>query len=199
MNRRDKKLRARLALPPKRQLLLGSNTQTIRNRQQVTTRNSLCPCGSGKKFKACCHRQRPGRINPYQSFQVASTAYMQAQERRFARQWGIVPPPPILAAYCEGDHQRVRDWIEDKLTKAGCKPAFVRGVLALNRLATPLNTRSGHGVQPWTEEESRAYTAELSEYCPPTEEPHDAHSNVGAEVSGPGVGSAAAVEPAVPG
>ena len=32
--------------------------ETIRNREQKVGRNEPCPCGSGKKYKACCLRKR---------------------------------------------------------------------------------------------------------------------------------------------
>jgi preprotein translocase subunit SecA len=32
--------------------------ETIRNREIKVGRNEPCPCGSGKKFKACCMRKR---------------------------------------------------------------------------------------------------------------------------------------------
>ena len=32
--------------------------ETIRNREIKIGRNEPCPCGSGKKFKACCMRKR---------------------------------------------------------------------------------------------------------------------------------------------
>ncbi|NLF08825.1 MAG: hypothetical protein GX594_12720, partial [Pirellulaceae bacterium] len=31
--------------------------QPIRRREQRVGRNDPCPCGSGKKFKACCMRK----------------------------------------------------------------------------------------------------------------------------------------------
>ena len=34
--------------------------QPIRNRQQRVGRNDPCPCGSGKKFKACCMKKGGG-------------------------------------------------------------------------------------------------------------------------------------------
>jgi preprotein translocase subunit SecA len=35
-----------------------SKIETIRNRKAKVGRNEPCPCGSGKKYKACCMRQR---------------------------------------------------------------------------------------------------------------------------------------------
>jgi preprotein translocase subunit SecA len=35
----------------------GQKTEPIRNRQQRVGRNDPCPCGSGKKFKACCGKK----------------------------------------------------------------------------------------------------------------------------------------------
>ena len=35
-----------------------SKIETIRNRETRVGRNEPCPCGSGKKYKACCMRKR---------------------------------------------------------------------------------------------------------------------------------------------
>jgi preprotein translocase subunit SecA len=34
--------------------------ETIRNRRAKVGRNEPCPCGSGKKYKACCLRKQAG-------------------------------------------------------------------------------------------------------------------------------------------
>lgn len=41
-----------------RQQSKASRIETIRNRDQKIGRNEPCPCGSGKKYKACCLRKR---------------------------------------------------------------------------------------------------------------------------------------------
>ncbi len=134
----------------------------IRGTPTRTGRNDLCPCGSGKKFKRCCARMGTITRPIYRSFQHCYSLRQRRMEGQFVRQWGITPTPSILAAYMDGDDERVSEWMGEKLTKAGCKPEFVAGILALQRLATPDNQSA------WSASEKNSYSIELSRFCPPT-------------------------------
>ena len=137
-----------------------SSADTVRNAGKRAPRNSLCPCGSGKKFKRCHgavvnQPQVSPRNSVYGTMRALYDAEQTQAEEAFMLQWGFVPNPSQLMAFMEGDAQEVQDMVVKNLRMANADPKFVRAVRETNCLMTSKNTHLH------TEEERDAYNAVL--------------------------------------
>jgi len=135
--------------------------QPLCNRAATPRRNAPCPCGSGKKFKACCGRPEPSAIrsNPYKTLRVQYTPEQLAAEQEFVKQWGFNPNPAQLMAYMEGDHDEIKASVLRGMTNIDADPKFHYAVAKLNRLITPKNQKLV------TEQEAEEWEATLAEYA----------------------------------
>lgn len=133
----------------------------LRNRTATSRRNASCPCGSGKKFKACCGCPAPPAIrsNPYQTLAVQYTPEQKAAEAEFVKQWGFNPNPGQLMAYMEGAHEEIQSSVLHGMTNIDADPKFHYAVEKLGRLITPKNQKLV------TEQETEEWEAAIAEYA----------------------------------
>ena len=120
--------------------------QPLRNKEATPRRNAPCPCGSGKKFKACCGCPElpPSRLNPYKTLRVQYTPEQLAAEQEFVKQWGFNPNPSQLMAYMGDDRDEIKALVLRGMSAIEAEPKFHYAVSKLGR--------SGHrtlfGSQP---------------------------------------------------
>ena len=109
------------------------------------SRNAICPCGSGKKYKNCCWNKKFEWVeedgNIFKSIPIADELKELIDEHReaFVRRHGREPRPdePILKDLPHPEHLE-HVMVED-MKKAGINPAIIHAFIETGLLVTEEN------------------------------------------------------------
>jgi len=96
------------------------------------SKNAPCPCGSGKKYKQCCHRKGLEYLtddegNVYRAVPRTAEidAVLEGQRRLFKERFGREPGPGDRLFFDAPPQEHVEAAIVEGMKKAGIHPAVI--------------------------------------------------------------------------
>jgi hypothetical protein len=109
-------------------------------------RNAPCPCGSGKKYKHCCHGKgfdyltdKEGNI--FKSIPVTDEVaeVIEEQKRKFVEKHGREPAPGDKLFFDMPPVEHAEHFIVEAMKKAGVEPAIIYAFEKTGLLVTEAN------------------------------------------------------------
>jgi hypothetical protein len=114
--------------------------------RKKVSRNSPCPCGSGRKYKHCCYGKRfdyeeddDGTIFKSIPMSQEMVGLLEEQRQRFIEKYGREPGPndPV---FCDMPHlEHVEHMTVEAMKQAGIDPAIIYAYEKTGRLVTENN------------------------------------------------------------
>jgi hypothetical protein len=95
------------------------------------SRNSRCPCGSGKKYKHCCYHkgfdwvEEEGQVYRSVPLSGEAAAILNEQHRKFVERFGREPGPDDLIFFDAPPVEQVEFQMVKAMKAAGLDPAFI--------------------------------------------------------------------------
>jgi hypothetical protein len=133
--------------------------------QQKHTRNALCPCGSGKKYKHCCwdksftwtldDQGQSGRQIPVSP---QTLNLLEEQQHKFRQRFGREPGPDELLFFDAPPLEQVEHRLVLAMQRAGLDPAFIHAFEQTGLLVTEDNQ---HVI---AEKDLQAWHAAVAQY-----------------------------------
>lgn len=133
------------------------------------SRNASCPCGSGRKYKACCYDkafhylvEADGSVVRSVPLNDEVATMLKEQDARFIAKHGRPPGPedPVFDPADMPDEKTFTNEVTDAMTKAGIDPAFI---YAFQKTGLLLTEENRHLVPARDVEEFEAALAEYEE------------------------------------
>ena len=114
--------------------------------RKKVSRNTPCPCGSGKKYKHCCWGkgfdwEEDEARNTYQSIPMSPEVaeVLQEQRRRFIDKYGREPGPDDPVFFDMPPLERIEHQMVEAMKQAGLDPAIIYAYEKTGRLVTEQN------------------------------------------------------------
>jgi hypothetical protein len=132
------------------------------------SRNSRCPCGSGKKYKHCCWgkdfawtEDEEGKVIREVPLSAEAVALLEARRQQFRERFGRYPGPDELLFFEDPPLEQVEHHIVEAMKHAGIDPALIYAFEQTGLLVTEENEPliSEHDLRVWHEAVAR-YNAE---------------------------------------
>ena len=132
------------------------------------SRNSRCPCGSGKKYKHCCWgkdfawtEDEEGNVIREVPLSAEAVALVEARRQQFRERFGRNPGPDELLFFEDPPLEQVEHHVVEAMKRAGIDPALIYAFEQTGLLVSEENEAliSEHDLRAWHEAVAR-YNAE---------------------------------------
>jgi len=126
--------------------------------QGQPSRNNLCPCGSGKKYKRCCWgkgfswvEDEQGQIGRAIPLSAEEFALLEQQRQRLRQHLGREPGPDVRLFFDAPPLEQVEHQITEALKRGGIDPALIYAFEQTGLLVTEDNQHliAEHDLQAW--------------------------------------------------
>ena len=128
------------------------------------SRNSRCPCGSGKKYKHCCWgkdfawtEDEEGNVIREVPLSAEAVALLEARRQQFRERFGRNPGPDERLFFENPPLEQVEHHVVEAMKRAGIDPALIYAFEQTGLLVSEENEAliSEHDLRAWQEAVAR--------------------------------------------